>query len=863
MQLLERGPALASLTACAQEARQGEGRLVLLAGEAGVGKSALVERLEQDLPDAVWSWGACDGLFTPRPLGPLFDLAAELGGDLLALSRAGAPREELFGALLRQVSEPGGLRVLVVEDIHWADEATLDLLRFLARRIRNAPVLLIVTYRDEQLPASDPLRAALGELSRQRPARRIGLTPLSAAAVRRLAAPSGLDAAELYRLTGGNPFYVTEVIQSGMRELPAAARDAVLARTARLSGDARQVLDVAALVGARAGLRLVESVTACPPPALDEVLTSGLLTADGDWLRFHHEIARMAVAQAIAPHRRTSIHAGILAALTADGCDDDARLAFHAEGAGDGPAVFRHSSAAARRAAELSSHREAAVQFERALRSAGDADPGTAAALLDGLAFEVALLDRWQDAADAREQALALWRRAGDRLREGDTLRHLSRTMWRLCRGEDAAAAADGAVAILEPLGPTPELAWAYANLAGQRMADCQHAAAIALARRAQAIATSLGVPTVLSDALNTEACSTYTLGGDWATPMRRALDIAIEGGLPEQAGRAFANQHSTYCAGRRFAEAEECFAEGIAFCDEHDISTFSTCLRGERASMLEKLGRWDESVAASLELLAGSAASPVNRINPLAALGRIRARRAEPGAWQALDEATVSADGSGEPQYIVLMRLARAEAHWLAGQAQAAREQAELADDVAGSCDPWERGAVAAWLRRTGSPRPARGELAAPCQRLADGDWEQAAALWSELGCPYEAALACYDGRQEAALRRALGIFTELGAAAAAQRARQELRLLGVRSIPVGPRTATRADPLGLTRREREVLGLICAGLTNAEIAGKLFISAKTVDHHVSAVLAKLGAPTRAVAASHAARLGLAAARG
>jgi len=167
-------------------------------------------------------------------------------------------------------------------------------------------------------------------------------------------------------------------------------------------------------------------------------------------------------------------------------------------------------------------------------------------------------------------------------------------------------------------------------------------------------------------------------------------------------------------------------------------------------------------------------------------------------------------------------------------------------------------RGAVTAWLRRTGSQRPPHSDLAEPYRRQATGDWEGAARLWLDLDCRYEAALALYDSGQEAALRQALTIFTGLGVPAAAQLTRHKMRALGIRSIPAGPRTAARADPLGLTRREGEVLELICAGHTNAEIAAKLFISPKTVDHHVSAVLAKLDAPTREVAATHAARLGL-----
>jgi DNA-binding CsgD family transcriptional regulator len=275
----------------------------------------------------------------------------------------------------------------------------------------------------------------------------------------------------------------------------------------------------------------------------------------------------------------------------------------------------------------------------------------------------------------------------------------------------------------------------------------------------------------------------------------------------------------------------------------------------------MAQTGRWDEAVALSLDLLSGGGASPINRICPLTSLAVIRARRGEPGAWECLDEAATSADGAGEPAQIVGVRLARAEAYWLAGKPGEARHEAELADDASAGCDSWERGAVAAWLRRTASSRSPAGELAEPYRLQLDGYGEKAAQIWTGLGCPYDAAMVLLDVAQEGPLREALSIFTDLGASAAARITRQRMRAHGIRAIPAGPRTATRAHPLGLTRREREVLDLICAGHTNAEIAARLFISAKTVDHHVSAVLAKLNAPTRNAAAAVAARLGLASA--
>jgi DNA-binding CsgD family transcriptional regulator/tetratricopeptide (TPR) repeat protein len=859
MELLERKPSLAVLAGYAAEARHGDGRLVVLGGEAGVGKTALLERFQRDLPDARWSWGACDGLFTPRPLGPLYDLADQLGGELLELCDRGATRDELFRALLRQVSGPGPLNVVVVEDVHWADEATMDLLRFAGRRLREARVLLVVTFRDDDLATDDHLRVALGELARQRSTRRISLAALSAGAVQELASGSDLEAAALYQLTGGNPFYVTEVLRAGMAEVPASARDAVLARAAGLSADARQLLEVAALTGARVEAGLLEATAGCPPTAVDELLACGLLAADGGWLRFRHEIARLAVEQAIPARRRAAIHGQILTALRSSASQDEAQMAFHAEEADDVAAVLRYAPAAARRAAALASHREAVAQFERALRfAAGAARSVTVAGLYDELAAELTLLDRAEQAAEACKHALELWRAAGDRLREGDTTRRLSCSLWHLCRGEEAGAAAEAAVALLEQLPPGIELAQAYAELASRSMVLGRHEAAIENARRAQSIAEQAGAPAVISDALNTEAISAAVLGREWAGLMDRALAIALAEGLQAEAGRAYCNYYATLCAAKRFAEAEPLYADGTAYCDDHDIATYGTFLRSERTGMLEKTGRWDEALALSLDILERAAPAPVTRLCPTTRAGTLMSRRGEDSAWEYLDQAMADADRTGEPQSIVPVRLARAEACWLEGRTADAVTEAERADEAADTDDAWAYGAVAAWLQRTGSSRRPRGQVAEPYRHQLNGHWEKAAQLWTDLGCPYEAALVRLDAAEEGALREALSAFTELGASAVARLTRQRLRALGVRSIPAGPRSATRGDPLGLTRREREVLEEICAGQTNAAIAAKLFISAKTVDHHVSAVLAKLGAPNRNAAAAQAAKLGL-----
>ncbi len=711
MVLLERDPVLASLRQYAREAGQGEGRLVLIAGEAGAGKSALAERFRRDLPDARWSWGACDGLSTPRPLAPLFDVARDLGGALEDLCQGRPERDELFAALLRQVTGDDRLDVIVIEDIHWADEATLDLMRFLTRRIRSAAVLVIATYRDDWLAPSSPLRLALGDLAARRWTRRIALPPLSVEAVRTMAAGTGLDADQLYQLAGGNPFYVTEMLEAGTPGVPLSARDAILSRTGRLSDAARQVLETAALMG----LRVDAGLLADRHAGLDELSASGLLVDEGIGLRFRHEIARLAIAQEIPAHRQAVIHAKILDALLVSGSRDDARMAFHAEGAGDEEAVVRHASLAARRAVDLGSHREAAAQYERALRWAAHATPSVLAELYTGLAEEATFGDRSQTAADADEQALRLWRRLEDRRREGQALQHYSLTLKHLCRGDEAVAAAVEAISTLEPLGDTRELARAYVTLAALRMTRNENDEAIGLARRAETLARALGASDVIADALNTEGCAASATDPGGVELIRRSLELAISRNLPSQAGRAYSNLYGISCDQFRFDEGEQYFRDGVAYCEQHDLDTHSYFLRATRTAVLEHRGLWDEAVQISAQLLEESFAAPLNQISVQTLIGVIRARRGEPEAWSALDSAIASAAPTGQPQYLVPTRLARAEAFLTEGRPDEARRETGLAADAAHDLDEWMRGALRRWLHRAGSGRIVDGPVAGP----------------------------------------------------------------------------------------------------------------------------------------------------
>ncbi len=436
MSLLERDDSLATLAGLLAEVRT-EGRLLLVGGEAGVGKSTLLRRF-CETADARVLWGACEPLRTPRPLGPLLDVAEATGGELAELA-AGSPRpHEVAVALLDELR--GRPTVLVLEDLHWADEATLDVVSLLVPRIAAVPALVLASYRDDELDRAEQLRVLLGELVR-RPGR-LKLAPLSPAAVAELAAPHGADAAELHRRTAGNPFFVVEALAAGGERIPDTVRDAVIGRAARLAEPARRLLDAVAIVPGPVELWLLEALAGELADHVDE--TSGMLIAGPAHVEFRHELARLAIDEATAPNRRLALHRAALAALGArGGAADAARLAHHADAAGDADAVLRWAPRAAARAAAAGAHREAAAQYARALRYAGALEPERRAELLSARAEECYTSADLEAAVDAQREALECHRQGGDRLGEGDAVRALSRLLFfagRTGRGRAARA---------------------------------------------------------------------------------------------------------------------------------------------------------------------------------------------------------------------------------------------------------------------------------------------------------------------------------------------------------------------------------------------------------------------------------------
>ena len=856
--LLERAQFLAELGQRLEESRRA-GRLVLVGGEAGVGKTALLRRfclLHGEAARVLW--GVCDPLFTPRPFGPLVDIAERTGGALEeTLAQRAKPHE--VGAVLLRMARSSNPNIVVLEDVHWADEATLDVLRLVARRVESATALFVASYRDDELDRSHPLRLVLGELATLPAVSRLRLPPLSHAAVEVLARPHNIDAGELYRKTGGNPFFVTEVLSAGGAEVPPTVRDAVLSRAARLRPAARKLLECVAVSPARVELALLKTLAGNAFASLDECLSAGMLQIESDAAAFRHELARLAVEDAIPGHRRSELHRIVLSALGGLGTTDPARLAHHAEAAGDAEAVLRYAQAAGERAAQAHAHREAAAQYARALKFAERLPLEARAELLERRAYECFVLDEFDEALETHKRALEYRRQLGDRRKEGDALRKLSRLLW--CTGRIAEAEKVGrdAVALLEQFPAGRELAMACSNISSLCMNAEDAEGAITWGSRALELAQHLDDPEVLAHALNNVGTMELLRGvSGGRQKLEQSLELAEQAGFEDHVGRAFIHLAWAAARTRRFEMADS-LAAGIEYCSERGLDLWLFYLLAYRARLELDQGRWTEAADSAGLAIRHPRSATLLRILAFVVLGLVRARRGDPGYGSLLDEARALAEPTGELQHIAPVAVARAEVAWLNGNTVAIDGETRAAFERAIAIgDPWTIGELAYWRWRAGLLQEAPAGAAEPYAIQIAGGWERAAELWAAMGCPYEAALALADADDEATLRRSLEELQRLGASAAAAIVARRLRQRGVRGLQRGPRPSTRKNPARLTARELEVLGLVAAGLRNADIAERLFLSAKTIDHHVSSILSKLGVRTRGEASTEAARLGV-----
>jgi DNA-binding CsgD family transcriptional regulator/tetratricopeptide (TPR) repeat protein len=858
--LLERETQLRELGALLDGASRGQGRVAVVAGEAGIGKTALVRAFRSGLPrDVRVLWGACDPVSPPRPFAPLGDMADGTHADLHR-ALADADREKVFATFVSMLRRPPKPSVVVLDDLHWADDATLDLLRVIGRRAGSLHVLVIATQRDHDVGWSHPARLALGDLP-PGTAVEITLPPLTVDAVASLAAGQALDPVALHVATAGNPFFVSELISAGDGPLPPSVRDSIATRAAKLSPGGRRVVAAAAVLGPRSDAALVLRVAHAAPAALAEATARGLLVLDAGEVAFRHDLARTAVLDGLDPDEQTGLHAQALAAVRRDPAADVGQLAHHAAGADDPAAILEFAPRAGVRAASLGAHREAAAHFESALRHAPDRRDARTAEILERYAKECSLIDDTPGAVAAQRSAVEQWRTLGDRVREGDSTTTLAGYLYLSGEGDRARETAESAVAILAPIEPPGhELARALAAVAQRRfVAGQDDDAALDWTLRAIELAERIGDEPVEIHARTTLALAHLLYGEPtgWAE-LEECARRADAAGLAEDAARAIINLAESARDLYRYDLADRYIDMADAFLARRELDLHRHILQGRIAELAFARGRWNEAADIAAELLRSRRIANPVRVRALTLLGQLRARRGEADVWPLLDEA-LAIVGDLEAQEIVPLRAARAEAAWLAGDDARAISEGQAGFAMASwASESWWWAENVFWTWKAGGTIAALPPSIAPYWLHVAGRPVEAARAWAAIGSPYLEAFALADSDDEGDLRTALRVFQGLGARPMERRVAARLHAMGASGVPRGPRAPTRSNPKGLTEREVEVLTLIGAGLRNAAIADRLVVSPKTVDHHVSAILRKLGVPNRRAAGLEAIRLGL-----
>ncbi|OBF12388.1 LuxR family transcriptional regulator [Mycobacterium sp. ACS4331] len=860
MKLTEREDELAELADRADIARAERGCVVVVRGESGAGKTSLVEAFLDTLAGGeVVLRAACDPLPTPRPLGPIHDIAGSLGSDTRQMLRGGGQAYDIFSAVFEDlVARPS---VVVLDDLHWADQGTIDLLRFVLRRIRRTRSLVIAIVRDDELSASHPVRSLLGDVARSDDASMLSLPPLSLDAVTGLVGDRDIDAAWLHRITAGNAFFITEMLDHSGLELPTTVRDVILARTVGLDDLALDALHLLACAPGPVPYPLFDHL-GVGPAALQALDAANLTQAGPRGAALRHDLCRLAVASVIPPGLTARLHQRMIEAYDAVGQQDPAVLTHHAVGAGDFARVRDCAREAGRAAARAGAHVQAMAFYEIALRHGGVLPPDIEAELLELVAGEYYFADRLEDAIAACRSALGLREQLGCPRGLSASHQALALYEWKNSNRAVAEHHAEQAATVFGATGEPADVtdlvtlghAFAMQAYLAVHATDVQRASSRAAAARL--IADRTGDSALLVRIGLIEGFCAVLAGDDAGRDGILSVIRSAPKHLDEIYSGGYSNLAYLDVEHRRLDEAAQVLEVGLPLTVDRDLSICRVWQLGVRARLELLRGEWDEAVIDADTVLA-SPTMPLARTWPLL-IGSIVAMRRGSADLDALDAAWGLARRFGEPFRLLAAASVIVERAWLTDEPDDRLDECRaLLEDPPMKGLEWSRGELAMWLRRLDGTCDAIG-VAKPYRLLLDGQFDAAADEFICLSTPYDAALALIDSGDTVRAREALDVLDRLGADATAAKVRRDLRSAGANAVPARRRPTTLANAAGLTVRQVDVLRLIDDGLTNPEIAKRLYLSVKTVGHHVSAILAKLDAENRSEAAARARATGL-----
>ena len=861
MQLIERDDSLSSLRAGFKKASSGEGHCFFIMGEAGIGKTSLVRAfLKETDTQSTHFVGACDSLFTPRPLAPLYDLASQINHEWVSEIQNSSSKSELFTRFVHHLTSSLRPAVVVFEDIHWADEATLDFIKFFARRISRSNCLFILTMREEEIGQQHAVRNVFADLP-PHTFTRLQLTPLSKMAVRMLADGSGYDGEDVYSISGGNPFYVSEILAGYSLGVPDNIKDLVLSVYNRLGEETKDIWQLLSVVPEGLELNHLYQIDPSYHRAIDNCLENKILIVENNKIAFKHELYRRTIESSLSPFRRISLNKTILDLLLTsfEAKGEIERIVHYAKNANENKLVEQYAPIAARQAASVGSHIEACKLFLAAIEYSDGTDANRLVGFYEGYAYECYLTNQIKDAIIYQGKALKIWKEKNEIEKIGNSLRFLSRLWWFEGNRQKAESFGREAIEILNQQPSSKAKAMAFSNMSLLKMLSDQTGECIFWGEKAITIALEVEDEETLAHALNSMG-STLMLNQSSAKKgielLQRSLEISVRNGYHEHVARAYTALGSNAVTMKDYSFAEANLEQGINYCEEKDLDSLKFYMLSWRARLSLETGNWAQASEIANSLLEKENLLPVIKIGALVVMATIKMRNGEPEALSLLMEAKTWAFRTAELRRIIPVLVALLEYEWLTGKCYVENETLhEITNLFIHAEKIPKKSRFFFWICKMNKQYPDIPDKNVGLKN-SKACLEEAN-TWKKIGCPYEHSLALFNGNEDDK-RMALSKIQQLGATAVYEKMKMEMRLAGIRKIPRGQRESTRSNPAQLTNRELEVLRLLRRGVQNKEIAQELFISPKTVDHHISSILFKLDVNSRLKAVHEAARLGI-----
>jgi len=861
MELIERAGPLSLLRSKFEDVSAEEGHCIIVNGEAGIGKTSLVRAFCQGIKEKATIYlGTCDALFTPRPLAPIYDIIWQLLPSFSQLSPHIEDRVNLFTQFFHSLGSQDGTTILVFEDIHWADEATLDFIKFLARRITRIHCLFILTYRDDEVHALHPLRNLLGQLP-SHSFTRLQPAPLSKDAVSKLASEKGYNGEDVYSISAGNPFYVNEILASYSPGIPENIKDSILSVYHRLDDKTRRLWEILSVQPTGFEVDYLEKIEPQYDTSLAPCLEAKILLLKNGRLFFKHELYRRTIETALSPFLRIALHKTVLQRFR-DNFERNGeiyRIIHHAKNANEHGLVVHFAPLAARQAASLGAHLEASRLYFSAIEYFQGDDKDMLAGFYESYAYECYLTNRVGEAIVYQTRATNIWKDKENLEKRGHTLWFLSRLWWFDGNRRQSEACAQQAIDLLADRPSSTAKAMAFSNMSQLKMLSDKAVECIFWGNKAIDLAKELDDRETLCHALNNVGTVQMRIPSNKQKGidlLQQSLGIALANGYQEHAARAYTNLGSDAVRIKDYPFAAKIIEEGLRYCEERELGSWQTYMLSWKAKLLLDTGKWEEAAGIAADLIGKSDHASIVKVGALVVAGTIKMRKGEPDALPTLLKARTKAFESMELQRILPALAALLEYEWVTGEDHVERTALEYAIGLIGQPGRLrESSEFEFWLFKVRKQVLPMHETEKGYRANNPKMALEAAAGWQRLGCPYEQALLLFEGDADSK-KEAISIVHRLGAQAIYEKMKDEMRGSGITGIPRGLRKTTQSNPAQLTDRELGVLRLLKEGLQNKEIGSRLFISAKTVDHHISSILFKLEVNSRARAVQEATRL-------